>query len=103
DAVVDTDTWEAPRVFSEIARLGNVRASEMFRVFNMGIGMAVVVSADEVMRSLDVLRTAGHRATQIGTIEPGTGTVRLVGRSMEAPGDDGNDDVVDQASSPSGS
>lgn len=95
DAVVDTNTWEAPRVFSEIARLGSVRSSEMFRVFNMGIGMAVVVPADEAMRSLDVLRTAGHRATQIGTIEPGEGTVRLVGRGVDKWSD--GDDVAEQA------
>lgn len=82
DAVVDTGSWEAPRVFGEIARLGEVSADEMFRVFNMGIGMAVVVPGDDVMHSLDVLRTAGHRAVQIGTIEPGDGTVRLLGRQL---------------------
>ncbi len=76
DAVVDDATWEAPRVFGEIARLGGVDPDEMRRVFNMGIGMVAVVPADEVYAALDVLRTAGHRAVQIGTVEAGTGRVR---------------------------
>jgi phosphoribosylformylglycinamidine cyclo-ligase len=48
----------------------------MAKVFNMGIGMVAVVPADEVYAALDVLRTAGHRAVQIGTVEPGHGNVR---------------------------
>ena len=81
DAVVDRDTWEPPRVFTEIQQLGRVSDSEMARVFNMGIGMAVVVPEADVHTALDVLRTAGHRATQIGSIEPGEGRVRYTGRS----------------------
>jgi phosphoribosylformylglycinamidine cyclo-ligase len=76
DAVVDRGTWEPPRIFAEIQRLGQVSDEEMAKVFNMGIGMVAVVPADEVHASLDVLRTAGHRAVHIGTIEPGTGRVR---------------------------
>jgi len=76
DAAVDAGAWESPRIFREIQRLGAVSDAEMARVFNMGIGMVVVVPADEVYASLDALRTAGHRAVQIGEIEPGSGTVR---------------------------
>ncbi len=49
-------------------------------MFNMGIGMAVVVPATDVHTALDVLRTAGHRAVQIGVIEHGDGRVRYTGR-----------------------
>jgi phosphoribosylformylglycinamidine cyclo-ligase len=76
DAVVDRGAWEPPRVFAEIQHLGSVSDEEMAKVFNMGIGMVVVVPADEVYASLDALRTAGHRAVQIGEVEPGSGTVR---------------------------
>jgi len=76
DATVDRGAWEAPRIFGEIQRLGQVSDEEMAKVFNMGIGMVVVVPADEVYASLDALRTAGHRAVQIGEIGPGSGTVR---------------------------
>ncbi|WP_436796407.1 phosphoribosylformylglycinamidine cyclo-ligase [Actinospongicola halichondriae] len=83
DAVVDRDTWEAPRVFGEIQRLGSVSDDEMAKVFNMGIGMVVVVPQDEIHTTLDMLRTAGHRAMQIGVVESGDGTVRYAGRASE--------------------
>jgi phosphoribosylformylglycinamidine cyclo-ligase len=43
----------------------------MRRVFNLGIGMVVVVAADEAHRTLDLLRSDGHRATAIGRITAG--------------------------------
>ena len=42
-------------------------------MFNLGIGMVVVVAADDAYRALDVLRTDGHRAAEIGTVEHGDG------------------------------
>ena len=42
---------------------------ELAKVFNLGIGMVVVVPADEVYRALDVLRTQGSKAVEIGRIE----------------------------------
>lgn len=84
DAVVDRSTWEPPRVFAEIQRLGGVSDEEMAKVFNMGVGMVVVVPDADVHTALDILRTAGHRATQIGVIESGSGTVRYTGRAGEA-------------------
>ena len=75
DAVVDTHSWEPPRIFGEIQRLGEVTDAEMRKVFNLGIGMVVVVAPDEVHRTLDLLRTEGHRATAIGRIAAGHGRV----------------------------
>ena len=43
DAVVERGSWEAPRIFGEIQRLGEVSDAEMAKVFNLGIGMIVVV------------------------------------------------------------
>ncbi len=77
DARVDRDRWEPPRIFGEIQRLGDVDGDEMAKVFNLGIGMIVVVAASEAHESLDVLRMAGHRAVEIGQIEPGSGQVTL--------------------------
>jgi phosphoribosylformylglycinamidine cyclo-ligase len=77
DAVVERGTWEPPRIFGEIQRLGEVADDEMAKVFNLGIGMIVVVSEDEVHTTLDVLRTEGHRAVEIGRVVEGTGTVTL--------------------------
>jgi phosphoribosylformylglycinamidine cyclo-ligase len=77
DAVVERHTWEVPPIFGEIQRRGDVLDDEMARVFNLGIGMAVVVPRPEVSRALEVLAGAGHRAVEIGAVVPGSGRVEL--------------------------
>jgi phosphoribosylformylglycinamidine cyclo-ligase len=77
DAVVHPRSWEPPRIFTEIQRRGEVADDEMRKVFNLGIGMVVVVAPEEAHRTLDVLRTEGHRAVEIGHIAPGRGAVRF--------------------------
>ena len=77
-AEVDRGSWEVPPIFDEIQRLGSVTDDEMSRVFNMGVGMIVVVPVSESFKALDVLRAAGHRAVTIGRIVEGDGSVRLV-------------------------
>ncbi|MDQ1436984.1 MAG: phosphoribosylformylglycinamidine cyclo-ligase [Acidimicrobiaceae bacterium] len=77
DAVVRRQDWEAPRIFGEIQHLGGVSDEEMARVFNLGIGMIVVVSEADAFRSLDVLRDRGFRALRIGEVVAGEGRVRV--------------------------
>jgi phosphoribosylformylglycinamidine cyclo-ligase len=78
DAVIDRRSWEPPRIFTEIQRLGDVSDDEMRKVFNLGIGMVVVVASGEAHRTLDILRTEGHRAVEIGEVASGRGRVRFV-------------------------
>ncbi|CAN5635690.1 phosphoribosylformylglycinamidine cyclo-ligase [soil metagenome] len=75
DAAVDPGSWEWPRIFSELQRIGSVSDDEMRKVFNLGIGMVVVVPDNAAHRAIDVLRTAGHRARVIGEVVPGHGNV----------------------------
>ncbi|MCB0988007.1 MAG: phosphoribosylformylglycinamidine cyclo-ligase [Microthrixaceae bacterium] len=77
DVKVDANSWEEPRIFAEIRRLGEIDEDEMRKVFNLGIGMVLVVSHDEAYRAIDILRTHGHRATQIGTVVRGNGSVHF--------------------------
>ncbi len=77
DAVVERSSWESPRIFGELQRLGEVSDDEMARVFNLGIGMIVVVPESESYKALDVLRAAGQRASVIGRVTEGTGAVHL--------------------------
>lgn len=77
DAVIHEHSWEQPPIFGEIQRAGDVATEEMRKVFNLGIGMVVVVGADEAHRTLDLLRTEGHRAVQIGEITSGHGAVHF--------------------------
>jgi phosphoribosylformylglycinamidine cyclo-ligase len=84
DAVVDRSSWEPPRIFGEIQQAGNIDDDEMAKVFNLGVGMIVVVPADDTYRAIDVLRAEGHAARQIGSVDEGTGRVRLVGTAGAA-------------------
>jgi phosphoribosylformylglycinamidine cyclo-ligase len=78
DAVVDRRAWEPPRVFGEIQRLGEIDDDEMARVFNLGLGMIVVVPRSDAFRALDVLRDAGHRgAAEVGELVEGRGQLHL--------------------------
>ena len=76
DAELERSTWEVPPVFGEIQRRGDVADDEMARVFNLGLGMVVVVPPDDVSRALVVLRGAGHAAAEVGRLvlaPPGEG------------------------------
>lgn len=84
-AEVEWGTWEVPAIFGEIQRLGEVTDDEMQRVFNMGIGMIVVVPEADAFRALDIARSDGHRAGIIGRVVAGAGDVRLVGGQGSAP------------------
>ena len=77
DAQIDTSTWGVPPIFEELQRLGGVETSEMFRTFNMGVGMTLVVPQAEVDGVCELMLEHGHPATQIGEIIAGTGTVKL--------------------------
>ncbi|MBW8825384.1 MAG: phosphoribosylformylglycinamidine cyclo-ligase [Acidobacteria bacterium] len=79
DAVIWRRNWETPRIFGEIQHLGDVSKEEMARVFNLGIGMVVVVPPGDLYKTLDLLRESGHQgAAHIGEIVAGRGDVQLV-------------------------
>ena len=78
DAEVDTNSWGVPSIFTELQRLGNVATEEMFRTFNMGVGMTLVVPADQADALCELLLDHGHPAATIGKITSGTGIVNLV-------------------------
>src|SRR3954465_15275040 len=77
DAVLDPTSWEVPRIFTEIQDAGDVALSEMHQVFNMGLGMVVLVPADDVLDALDVARAAGHDAWEVGELVAGHGRAHL--------------------------
>ena len=72
DAVIETKRWRVPRIFQILQRNGNVDAQEMYQVFNMGIGMVVIIAEQDAQRTKSILQ-----ARQIGRIESGSGKVRL--------------------------
>jgi phosphoribosylformylglycinamidine cyclo-ligase len=66
-AVLDAAAWTLPAVFSWLARTGGVAAEEMLRVFNCGIGMALVTADPDAARA--VLEAKGETVSVIGHIE----------------------------------
>jgi len=57
-AVIDRGAWEVPQVFSDIQKKGNVPEAEMWRTFNMGIGLVVVIRPDALETAKDILPEA---------------------------------------------
>ena len=75
DAVVRADSWQVPNLFQQLERFGGVDRDEMFKTFNMGVGMVVITTgADEA----DVLQSAaatGVQSWRLGEVRAGTGQV----------------------------
>ena len=68
---LDRSTWDVPPIFGRIQELGGVGDEEMAKVFNLGIGMVVVVRPEDGDRTVDLLRASGHDARAIGEVTPG--------------------------------
>jgi len=69
-AEIDVTTWALPSVFSWLAEAGGIDPGEMARTFNCGIGMAVVVAADQADSIAGVLTAEGETAIRIGRLVP---------------------------------
>jgi len=67
-AVLHRDAWEMPPLFGWLQRHGGVADAEMHRVFNCGIGMVVIVAADQADQALQLLSARGERVWRIGEI-----------------------------------
>jgi phosphoribosylformylglycinamidine cyclo-ligase len=73
DAIIETKSWKVPRIFQILQQNGNVDAQEMYQVFNMGIGMVVIVARQDAQRAKSILS-----AKRIGRIERGRGKAVLL-------------------------
>ncbi len=71
-AVLDKNSWTLPPLFQWLQQQGNVEAQEMYRTFNCGIGMAVVVAAGDAERAMQTLTAAGETVYRIGEIRTRT-------------------------------
>ena len=67
-AVIDKSAVKVLPIFDLIAKTGNIPERDMYNTYNMGVGMSIVVPADEVDTALEILRANGEDAYVIGTI-----------------------------------
>jgi phosphoribosylformylglycinamidine cyclo-ligase len=70
-AVIDLASWTVPPLFEHLQQLGSVEQDEMFRTFNMGIGLIVVVPAEDIKKAKAILNRANERFSLIGRITRG--------------------------------
>jgi phosphoribosylaminoimidazole synthetase len=72
-AEIDPSLWEIPPLFNLISRLGNVNRDEMFRTFNMGVGMILVCAADQIEQARSIV----PELLPVGHIREGNGVTIL--------------------------
>ena len=68
-AVIRKGSWPIPPIFDLIRRVGGVEEEEMLRVFNMGIGMIIIVAEMDHAEILERLENLGEKAYALGVIE----------------------------------
>lgn len=83
-AEIDGAAWEMPAVFRLLQEWGNVDWAEMYRTFNMGIGMVLIASEDEAARIIAHLTAEGETVYRIGRITEGAHEVVIKGGVFDA-------------------
>lgn len=79
---IDLGAWELPAVFRWLATTANMSEPELLKTFNCGIGMMIVVAADQVAAVTTVLQEAGEEVVALGRIIEGQGDVVYKGRLL---------------------
>ena len=78
-AAVDTGSWQVPPIFSWLQQVGRVPIADMYRTFNMGIGLILVCSVEDEGQVTAALEAAGERPQAIGEVRRGASGVQYVG------------------------
>lgn len=71
-AQLDKSSWEVPAIFRWIEEAGQVSEEDMFRTFNMGVGMVIAVPAEEAEEAVRVAQELGEQAFVIGRVAEGS-------------------------------
>ena len=80
-ADVDVASWDLPAIFRLIRSRGRIATDEMFRAFNMGVGMVLVSSHEHAPRVRAMLEQQGENAIALGRVVDGDRVVRYLGWS----------------------
>lgn len=67
-AEIDLNSWTVPSVFNFLEKEGNIPHDEMFNIFNMGVGMVLVINSSELEKALNALQENGCKAWKLGKI-----------------------------------
>lgn len=76
-AVVEKNSYEVPAIFKLLAKEGDIAEEMMYNTFNMGLGMVLAISPEDVDKTIEAIRAAGEEAFVVGHVEAGEKGVTL--------------------------
>ena len=76
-AFVKKDSYPVPPIFSLMQEKGSIAEEMMYNTFNMGLGMVLAVSENDVQKTLTAIEAAGEKGYIVGSIKSGTKGVEL--------------------------
>jgi len=77
-AQIDVNSWELPDVFKWLQQKGHIEDQEMYRTFNCGIGMVLIINEEDADTAIDVLNKAGESAFRLGEITSSKGAADVI-------------------------
>jgi phosphoribosylformylglycinamidine cyclo-ligase len=77
-AQLSQSSWQMPAVFQWLQQQGNIEQQEMYRTFNCGVGMVLIVDAEDAEQSLEILQAAGETAWILGEVVSSTGEADVI-------------------------
>jgi len=77
-AVLDENSCQLPPVFEWLKNNGNIEMNEMYRTFNCGIGMAVIVAEEDAENTIKAFNAAGEKAWRLGAIAQSSGEANVI-------------------------
>jgi len=69
------NSWEKPPIFNFLEKWGNIPHREMFNIFNMGIGMILVVKPQDAAATIEILKNCGENVFEIGKVVENEGVM----------------------------
>lgn len=75
---INKNSYEVPAIFKLLQSTGNIPERDMYNTFNMGIGMALIVPAEDVEKTLQILRDEGETAYEIGEVIKGNKEINIL-------------------------
>lgn len=75
---INKNSYEVPAIFKLLQKTGNIPERDMYNTFNMGIGMALIVPAEDVEKTLQILKDEGETAYEIGEVIEGNKEINIL-------------------------
>lgn len=75
---INKNSYEVPAIFKLLQKEGNIPERDMYNTFNMGIGMALIVSPKDVEKTLEILKEEGETAYEIGEVVSGNKEINIL-------------------------